>query len=166
MKPELNDALRFVNPVHAEIFDKDGNFKSAHDCVNGIVDGGIAYMLDRAFNSASDEANWYIGLLAASPTLAAADTMASNSWTEFSAYSSPAARPAWGNGAAATRAVTNAATLDFTISGGSSTVAGIFMATVATISSTSGTLWATAEFSSPATVTGGDVLKVTYTVSG
>jgi len=168
MKNELKNAIEFRNPVKIQIFDKDGNLKHETSALNGVVDEGIEHMLDRTFNSATDEPDWYIGLLAASPTLAPGDTLASNSWTEFTAYSSPATRQTWSSGAAGTRAVTNSTTADFTISGGASTVAGIFVCTESTISGpgTSEILWATAEFASPASVTGGDTLKVTYTVSG
>ena len=169
MKTELKNAIEFRNPIFVEVFDKNGKLKSVHECVNGVVDEGIEHMLDRTFNSATDEPTWYIGLMSASPTLAAGDTLTSHlGWTEFTAYSAPATRQTWSSGAAGTRAVTNSTTADFTISGGASTVAGIFVCTESTISGpgTSEILWATAEFASPASVTGGDTLKVTYTVSG
>jgi len=171
MKNELKNAIEFRNPVKIQVFDKDGNLKHETSALNGVVDTGIEHMLDRTFNSATDEPTWYIGLMNASPTLDPSDTILAaghSGWTEFTAYSSPATRQTWSNGAASSRAVTNATTADFTISGGASTVSGIFVCTESTISGpgTGEILWATAEFASAASVTGGDTLKVTYTVSG
>ena len=174
MKDQIENALAFCNPVKAQVFDKDGNLKFETECFNGIVDEGIHNLLEVTFDGVvnAPETAWYIGLMAASPTLDPGDTAAqiggSNGWTEFTAYSAPVTRPDWTAvvGVPATRAITNATTLDFTISGGSSTVSGIFVVSSNVISGTSGVLFATAEFASAATVTGGDTLKVTYTVSG
>lgn len=173
MKDVIENALAFRNPVKAQVFGKDGNLKFETEGFNGIVTEGLHRLLNSSFDGATAAiAAWYIGLMAASPVLDPGDTAAeiggSNGWTEFVAYSSPAARGDWTTvvDAAATRAISNATTVDYTISGGSSTVSGIFIASASAKSATTGLIWATAQFASPATVTGGDTLKVTYTVSG
>jgi hypothetical protein len=84
-------------------------------------------------------------------------------WTEAVPYSN-ANRPQWTCGAAATRAITNASTVDFTINA-SATLKGLFITTDNTKSGATGTMWSEAAFSSTVTVANGDTLKVTYTLS-
>ena len=161
--------MNFVNPVKIQCFDAEGNLKWEDNTLNGIVDEGIEYLLNVGFRSATSQINpWYIGLVDNSgfSAFANADTMSSHSgWTEFTNYSE-ATRPEWTVGAASSRAVTNSATVDFSINGVGGTVKGIFVTSNNTKSGTTGTLWSTAAFSSNATVTNGDTLKVTYTISG
>ena len=150
-----------------QCFDKDGLLKWTRDLPNGIVDVGIHNLLDAAFNGGTQISTWYMGLInnASFSALAAADTMASHAgWAETAAYDE-ATRPEWTAGSAATRAVTNSVTVDFTMDA-TITVRGIFVASDSTKSGTGGTLWSTAAFSSNASTTDGDVLRVTYTVSG
>ena len=135
--------------------------------LNPFVDEGIEYLLDAAFNGGSQTSTWYMGLVDDSgfSTFSNADTMSSHSgWTESADYSE-SNRPEWTAGAAATRAVTNSSTVDFSMNA-TATIHGIFVTSDNTKSGTSGTLWSTAAFSSNASVTNGDTLKVTYTVSG
>jgi hypothetical protein len=158
--------LGFINPVKAQLFDKDGNLKWEDEFFNGIVDVGIHYMLDTAFNSGAASATWYMGHIdsVGYSALADADTMSSHAgWAESVGYSE-ATRPEWTADAAASRAVTNSTTVDFSINA-TDTLKGIFIADNNTKSGTTGTLWATALFSSDASVTSGDTLKITYTVS-
>lgn len=150
-----------------QCFDKDGNLKWEEDFPNGIVDEGIEYLLDAGFNGGSQVSTWYMGLVdnAGFSAFANADTMASHSgWSESTAYTE-SNRPEWTAGAAATRAVTNGSTVDFSMNA-TATIRGIFITSDNTKSGTTGTLWSTAAFSSNASVTNGDSLKVTYTVSG
>lgn len=169
MKTQTQEKLNFNNPVKVECFDKDGNLKWTRETVNGISDEGIEYLLGLGFrNIPTTKTPWYIGLVDNSgfSAFAPGDTMASHTgWTVFIAYSE-ATRPEWTAGAPATRAITNAVTVDFTINGGGGTVKGIFIVDENTKSGTTGTLWSTAAFSSPATVVATDELKITYTVSG
>jgi hypothetical protein len=55
--------------------------------------------------------------------------------------------------------------MTFTINA-SATLYGLFISSVSTKSGTTGTLWATAAFTSTKAVSSGDTLKITYTVSG
>lgn len=159
--------LLFKNPVKVQCFDKDGVLKWEEECFNGIVDEGLEALLDAYFNAGTQPANFYIGLIdnATFSAFAGADTMSSHAgWDEDTTYSE-ATRPEWAPGAAASRAVTNATTVDFSING-TTAIYGIFISTNNTKSGTTGVLWATAAFSSVASVENGDTLKVTYTVSG
>jgi hypothetical protein len=148
--------------------DKFGKLLDIYKMPNGIVNVGKDKILDDMFNDGTQTANssWYIGLIDNSgyTALAAADTMASHSgWNEFTTYSE-ANRVAWGSGAASSQSTTNASPATFNITG-SATVKGVFVTTNNTKSGSTGTLWATALFSSDVPVSNGDQLKVTYTVS-
>ncbi len=134
---------------------------------NGITDAGINNIFDVHFGAGTQLTTWYIGLIDASgyTAVAAGDTMASHAgWTEFTTYSE-ATRPAWGVGAAAGKAITNATPEDFNITG-AATLKGIFSTSNNTKGGSSGTLWATALFASDLAVVATDVLKITYTVNG
>jgi hypothetical protein len=164
---DLRTKLTFFNPVKAECFDKDGNLKWTREFQNGVVDEGIEYLLDAGFNGGSQTSTWYMLLVDNSgfSAFAAADTMASHSgWTEDQTYSE-GTRPEWTADAAGSRAVTNSTTVDFSING-TTVIQGIAATTNNTKGGTTGTLFATAAFSSTASVESGDTLKVTYTVSG
>lgn len=152
---------------NVQCFDKDGKLKWTQEMPNGIVDVGIEYLLDGGFNGGAQISTWYMGLINNSgfSALAAADTASSHAgWVESAAYAE-ASRPEWTADAAATRAVTNSTTVDFSMNA-TVTIKGIFIISNSTKSGTTGTLWSTAAFSSNASVTNGDTLKVTYTVSG
>jgi len=150
-----------------EHFNKADELLGRYEIPNGIVDVGMNYLLETGFHGGTAVTTWYIGLIDNDgfSALAAADTMASHAgWSESSAYSN-ANRPTWSVGAAATRAVTNSSTVDFNINA-TATIKGIFITSNNTKGGTTGTLWSTAAFASNVGVSSGDVLKVTYTVSG
>ena len=152
---------------HVQLFDKNGNLKNDLTGPNGITDVGLNAILDIMFHADTQITTWYVGLIdnAGFSALAAADTMASHSgWAESTDYTE-GTRVEWTEGAAAPRSITNSATLDFSINA-TVTINGIFVNSVSTKGGSTGTLWATASFSSPVSATSGDTLKVTYTVSG
>jgi len=131
---------------------------------NGITDDGMAFLLDCMFSTGVQSDPWYIGLIDSAGFVgeADADTMAAHAgWSEFTDYAG--ARKAWTVGAAAGRAASNAATVDFTISAAGD-VEGIFVTDQ--LAGVLDILWATALFSSSISVAIADVLKITYTVSG
>lgn len=146
---------------------RDGKVIDKQEFVNGITDQGMHYLLDAAFHGDAQVTTWYIGLIdSLSYTgLAAGDTMASHGgWIECTTYDE-GAHPQWTCGAAATRAITNAATVDFTLSA-TKTLKGVYFTSNPAKSVSTGTLWSTALFVSPIAVNDGDTLKVTYTVTG
>lgn len=146
---------------------KAGKLIGVYRVPNGIVDVGMNMILETMFHAGSQSTTWYIGLVDNSgfTAFADADTMGSHAgWTESTVYTQ-ATRPQWTMGAAASRQITNASTVDFSING-SATLKGIFVADNNTKGGTSGVLWATAAFSSTVAVQNGDTLKITYTVSG
>ena len=138
-----------------------------YNTVNGIVDVGLNHLLDVTFDAAAATTTWYMGLVDNSgfTAFADADTMASHTgWNVFTTYSE-ATRPIWNPDAASARSISNGTSTDFSING-SGTVKGIFVTSNNTKSGTTGILWATAAFASTVAVTNGDILKITYTISG
>jgi hypothetical protein len=155
-----------------ECFDKDGNLKWSAETPNLVVNVGLQYMAGSALTSTTQITTWYLGLYGAgaSNTPAASDTMSSHiGWTEITPYSN-ANRPT-ATFAAATNAnpsvVTNSASVaQFNINA-TNTVGGAFLTSDNTKGGTTGTLFSAADFQSPGdrTVTNGDTLNVTYTMS-
>ena len=146
---------------------RNGVVVGEYSIPNAIVDVGINHILETAFNGGTPIAAWYTGLVDNSgfTAYANADTMASHAgWTELTSYSE-AARPEWTAGTASARQITNATTVDFTMSA-AGTVKGLFITSDTTKADTTGTLWSTASFTSAIAVSIGDVLMVTYTVTG
>lgn len=159
--------LPMKGQFHIQHFDRDGNLKGIYRVPNGIVDVGMNHILEAQFNSGAQITAWYIGLVnnAAWTAFANADTMGSHAgWAETAAYAE-ATRPEWTAGTAASRAITNASTVDFSMNA-TVTLKGIFITSNNTKSGTTGTLWSTAAFASTVSAVNGDTLKVTYTVSG
>jgi hypothetical protein len=134
---------------------------------NGVVDEGKDAILDVMFGGVAQSDPWYIGLIdnAGFSALDASDTMASHAgWAESVAYSD-ANRIEWADDAAASQSKTNSTTADFSINATAS-IYGMFLTSDNTKGGTTGTLWATSQFtSSPIPVVNLDTLKVVYTIS-
>ena len=155
---------------HVQCFDKDGNLKWEDKAHNLVVNQGLKDMNDKYFSGAAYTAAWYLGLVTgpgSGTTFAAGDTLASHAgWTEFTNYSGNRGAVTFGAATTADPSViTNPAPVQFTITGAGGTVAGAFLASVAT--GTSGILFSESDFQSPGdrAVVAGDVLNVTYQFS-
>jgi hypothetical protein len=163
----MKDSMRLKGRFQIEHRDKDNKLVGVYDVPNAIVDEGLNDILNVMFNSGTQTATWYIGLVdnAGFTGFANSDTMATNpGWDESTAYTE-ANRVAWGAGAAASRAITNATTADFNINA-TVTLHGIFITSDNTKGGTAGKLWSTAAFASNVTANNGDTLKITYSVTG
>lgn len=146
---------------------RDGKLLSRQKINNGVTDAGIDEALEILFYTTAKISTWYLGIIDNSgfTGLSASDTMSSHSgWTEFQTYNE-SNRVTWVTGAASSQSVTNASPATFNITG-SGTLNGIFCASDNTKGGTSGVLWATASFTSAIPVINGDILKITYTVTG
>ncbi len=146
---------------------RNGKLIAKYDFPNGIVDEGLNHILETEFHEGTPVTTWYIGLVDDDGWTAFedADVMGSHAgWAEAEDYDE-ANRGEWTTGAAAGRAVTNAATVDFTIDA-TVTIKGIFITSSSTKGGTAGVLWATGAFGATVPLNDNDVLKVTYTVSG
>ena len=154
---------------HFKCFDKDGNLKWEDTAHNLVVNEGLKDMNDKYFSGSGYSATWYLGLVnnSPSPTYAAGDTLASHAtWNETTDYSGNRKAVTF---CAATLAdpsvISNSASpASFSITG-TVTVAGAFLASVAT--GTSGILFSVSSFQSPGarSVVSGDTLSVTYQFS-
>ena len=155
-----NVNLGLKNIWKVTCLDVDGNVKWTEEKKNLITTEGLNHILDTQFHAGTQNTTWYIGLKG-SGTPAAGDTMASHaSWAELTDYSGD--RKEWTEGAASAGSMTNATSVDFSITG-TATIAGAFLNTAAT--GTAGTLYGVVDFASARSVISGDTLQVTVTVT-
>ena len=155
---------------HVECFDKDGNLKWKTSEHNLVVNQGLQDMNTQYFKGSAYTAAFFLGLVTgpgSGTTFAAADTLASKAWTEFTNYSGSRKAVTFGTATTADPSVisNSASPSSFSISGAGGVVAGAFLTTVS--SGTSGVLFSESDFQSPGdrTVVSGDTLNVTYTFS-
>ena len=148
----------------------DGQLKWEQETPNLVVNQGLQDMNTTYFNSGTQVTTWYVGLITgpgSGTTITAADTLASKAWTEFTNYAGNRKAAVFATATTADPSVvTNTASpAQFSISGAGGTVAGAFLASVAT--GTSGVLFSASDFQSPGdrVVVSGDQLNVTYTFS-
>jgi len=145
---------------------RDGKVIETIKAKNGVVDEGLNKILDIMFHNVTQIDPWYIGLIdnAGFTALDPSDTMASHAgWTEAVPYSD-ANRVEWAEDAASNKVITNSVPIIFNINA-TATVYGVFLTSNNIKSGTTGTLWATANFTAPVNVSNGDQLKITYTLS-
>jgi hypothetical protein len=155
---------------HVQCFDKDGNLKWSTSEHNLVVNEGLQDMNTQYFKGSTYTAAFFLGLITgpgSGTTFAAADTLASKAWTEFTDYAGSRKAVTFGTATTADPSVisNSASPSSFTISGAGGVVAGAFLCTVS--SGTSGVLFSESDFQSPGdrTVVSGDTLNVTYTFS-
>lgn len=166
MKGQM-DRMSLCGRWHIERRSKSGLLLARYDIKNTIVDAGMNYLLQTGFNLGAALNPWYIGLIDSTgfTAIAGADTMASHAgWAESTAYSN-ATRPTWTSGAAASRAITNAAAVNFNINA-TVTVKGLFIVSNNVKGGTTGTLWSAALFGTASIFNNGDILAATYSLSG
>jgi hypothetical protein len=162
-----------------ECRDAAGNLKWDEEFPNLVVAVGKQLMLDTLLKgSAYTVVGPFLGLIGNSTTFAAADTMTSKTWTEFTNYTvgGSAVRgtavfaSATSAGTTPTNVTTSAAAaITYTITGAGGTVYGCFLVTgtgaVSTQSSTAGTLYSEGNFSTAKATTAGDTVSVTYSTT-
>lgn len=170
---QIISLLFIVQEGYADIYNADGSFNRREKLTlrfwNGITTAGINNLFNVYFGATSKASAWYLGLIASSgySALSAADTISSHAgWTEETSNYSQTNRPTWTPASASGGSVSNSSSVDFTITG-SVTVKGIFVVNENTKGGTTGTLWATALFTSgDQALVNGQTLKVTYICSG
>jgi hypothetical protein len=162
--------MRAGGVFHVQCLDKDGNLKWETTEHNLVVNEGLQDMNTQYFKGSTYSASFFLGLITgpgSGTTFAAADTLASKAWTEFTDYSGARKAVTFGTATTADPSVisNSASPSSFTISGAGGTVAGAFLCTVS--SGTSGVLFSESDFQSPGdrVVVAGDTLNVTYTFS-
>lgn len=158
---------KFGDLFLVECFDKNGNLKWKDTIKNLVVNEGLDDALDKYFKGSAYTAAHYVGLTDGTPTVAAADSMATHAgWTEVVAYDE-AVRQTLTLGAVSSQSVDNSASKAvFTISTNSTTIGGAFITTNNTKSGTTGTLYGGGAFTAgDKTLDDNDVLNVTVTAS-
>lgn len=165
-----DSSARAGGVFHVQCFDKDGNLKWETSERNLVVNEGLQSMNTEFFKGSTYTAALYLGLITgpgSGTTFAAADTLASKAWTEFTNYAGSRKLVTFGTATTADPSVisNSASPSSFTISGAGGTVAGAFLSTVS--SGTAGILFSESDFQSPGdrVVVAGDTLNVTYTFS-
>lgn len=129
---------------------------------NIITNAGRDYMVDAGLSGGTPVTAWFIGLVnGATPTFAAADTMASHAgWTESTAYDE-ATRVAYVEAGVTGGQVTNAASVAQFTMNATATIGGAFLVSNNTKGGTTGTLYAEGSFATNRSVIDNDVLEVT-----
>lgn len=146
---------------YLECRDKDGNLKWREEMSNLVPNAALQDLLDVYFLEGTQKTSWYVMLLAANPSPAAGDTLASHSgWTEFTNYDE-ASRQAW-TGVRSGQTISNsAAKAQFTLSTNGSSIGGAGLCSVP--SGTSGILACAAPFTTGnKSGDDGDTLSVQY----
>jgi len=154
------------NVYTLECFDSKGNLKWTGVVENLVVNVGLDEVLDKFWKGSTYTAAHFVGLTDGTPTIAAADTMASHvGWTEVTAYSE-ATREALTMGTVASQSVDNSASKASYSINGTATVGGAFVTTVNTKGGTTGVLVGAGAFTGgDKSVGSGDTLNVTVTSS-
>ncbi len=165
---------------HVVCRDKDGNIKWDEEIPNLVVAVGKELMLNTLLRTSGTYTTVgpFLGLIGNSTTFAAADTMSSKTWTEFTNYTvgGSAVRgtttfsASTSSGTTPSNVTTCAASsITYTITGAGGTVYGCFLVTgtgaVNTLSSTAGVLYSEGNFAVAKAVTSGDTVSVTYSTT-
>jgi hypothetical protein len=165
---------------HVVCRDADGNIKWEDEFPNLVNAGGKELMLDTLLSGSSyTTVGPFLGLISGTGlTFAAADTLSSKSWTEFTNYTvggsavrgTASFSAATSTGTTPTNVTTKTASaITYTITGGGGTVGGCFLVTGTGASSTqgntSGTLYSAGAFSTAKITTAGDTVSVTYSTT-
>jgi hypothetical protein len=159
--------VAFHNTYTFEARDKNGKLKWVETIENIVVNTGLDDILDKYYKGSTYTAAFYVGLTDGTPTVAAADTMASHAgWTEVTAYDE-AVRQTLTLGSVSGQSVDNTASKAvFTISADSTTVGGGFITTNSTKGGSTGTLVGAAAFTAAdKSLDDDDTLTVTVTLT-
>jgi len=146
----------------------DGQVKWSDTFHNLVMNEGVQNMNTQYFKGSVYTAALYLGLVTgpgSGTTFAAADTLASHSWTENTDYSGSRKAVTFGTATTANPSViSNSASPSSFSMTATATIAGAFLCTVS--SGTSGVLFSAGDFTGgDKFVDSGDTLNVTYTFS-
>ena len=167
----LGEGARGGGVFKIQCFDKDGNLKWEDSTHNLVVNEGLNDMNDKYFSGSTYTAAWYLGLVTgpgSGNTYAAGDTLGTHlGWSEFTSYSGNRKLVTFGSAAidGGNSVIDNSGSPSQFVMTGGGTIAGAFLASVAT--GTSGILFSVSNFQSPGdrTVVSADTLNVTYEFS-
>ncbi len=157
---------RAVGRYRVTCRDKDGNFKWEEEIYNLVVNLGLDYLVDIGLDGGTQITTWYAGLTDSTPTVAAADTMASHAgWVDTDVYSN-SNRPTVTFADGGTGIVDNSASPAVFNCDSGGTIGGAFLTSNNTVGGTTGTLFGAGAFTGgDRTVANGDTVNVTITVT-
>lgn len=158
-----HELMQFRGRWEVTCRDSQGRLKWTDTIENLVTNEGLNHLLDVTLSGATQDTTWFVGLISATPTIAAGNTLASHAgWTEVTAYDE-ANRVAWTDGGVSSQSVSNSGSpAVFTISADSTDVGGAFLAGVNT--GTSGVLYAAGAFTAGnKSLDDNDTLTVTAT---
>lgn len=161
----MSQGVRLKNTYTFEAFGPDGDLIFTETVDNIVVNVGLDDALDKYLKGAAYTAAFFVGLTSGTPTVNAANTMASHAgWTEVAAYSD-STRKALVLGAVASQTVNNSASkASFSINADGTTIGGAFIATNSTKSGTTGILYSVAALTGGNLVlSNGSTLNITVT---
>lgn len=143
---------------------RDGKVIDEFEDHNLVVNEGLNALLNIMFNGATQITTWYLGIFEGNYTPVATVTAATitSASTESTAYTS-STRPEYTEAAASSQSITNSASRASFVFNATKTIYGAFLVSNSTKSSTSGTLFSAARFSTAKAVDSGDELLLTYT---
>jgi len=162
------DAVGAGGVYSVECVGADGQVKWSDTFHNLVMNEGVQNMNTQYFKGSVYTAALYLGLVTgpgSGTTFAAADTLASHSWTENTDYSGSRKAVTFGTATTANPSViSNSASPSSFVMNATATIAGAFLCTVS--SGTSGVLFSAGDFTGgDKFVDSGDTLNVTYTFS-
>ena len=144
-----------------ECLDKNGKVKWVENIHNIFTDEGLDDLLDIVFSDGAQDATHYVGFKNVGVVVASDDLTFAGNYSEFTDYTGN--RQAWVETGVASQSLDNSGSpAAFPITG-SGTVAGAFLCNVATGSA--GILTAAVDFVASRSVSNGDTINVTYTLS-
>lgn len=169
------DTITLRGDYHFECYDKNGNLKWVRDLKNTVVTVGKNILLNTLMNGSSYSVTGpYMGLISSTSfsAISSSDTMSSHSgWLEAGSSNAPTYsgnRATLSFSSASGGSISLSANASFSITG-SGTVEGAFVVLGSgasnTVGNTSGTLFSAASFGSPPTVSSGDTVVVSYSLS-
>lgn len=157
----MQDLMTVGGVFRVRCLDKDGVLKWEDTAKNTVVNVGLQHLLQVAFmGTPAASSSWYLGLVSGTPTIDAADTLASHSgWTEITAYTGD--RHVWTKARTDQTLSNTSNKASFAITSDSQTIGGCFLCNDE--DGTAGVLMsATAFTGGDKTADDGDTLEVTY----
>lgn len=163
----LRENFGIHQQYRVECFGPDGQLKWVETIDNIVVNVGLDDILDKYYKGSTYTASHFVGLTDGTPTVAAADTMASHvGWAEVHTEYSEATRPALTLGTVSGQSVDNSASKATYSITGTATVGGAFVTTDSTKNGAGGTLVGVGAFTGgDKAVANLDTLNVTVTLT-
>jgi len=154
---------RLEDRIKVEAF-RNGELLWVEEFDNLVVDVGLNDSLDKHLKGSAYTAAWYVGVVGATPTFAAGDTMSGGhaGWTEETTYDE-ATRPVLTLGTVSGKSVDNSASKAVFTIAGTVTLGGAFIVTTSNKGGTTGILYGGGAFSQNRALVDNDVLNVTIT---